>query len=622
MPLPRFRAAIASGDWSNPATWNNGELPGPNDVVALNDYTINIDQDINVYELSNFERSYTSYNSFKLMTYDIFPEGITTASFNDYRSYFPFSSGGQLDIYLGIGYPLWYAYEYPSQAPIVITRYTFNVIGNHIYDPRDWKFQGWNATTSTWVDLDTVTGQTSFPNSIYISNVLSHTTAYYKYRIIVTQTRNGDGTCRLYNIRFYEKNTYYSTSNTIPRGTANVTTSRTLTVGAGGLTCASLNTLMTMSSGAGTTVNFNGNFRGPYTSSTSIFTINITGTGTYNFTGNILKVFDYQGGGTALNVNSACTVNVYGNVFGPGSNEMGHINMPANGATVTVFGNLEGAGGLYNTGVIRITGASNLNVYGNVIGTQDPNISYGHTGIWCSNSGANIVVVGNVSGSQSAGTSGQGSRTGMEIYAANSVHITGNVTAGTYWLSNTSQRFYGIYVSSVPTLTIVGTLQASLRTNALITSASIQTREIYGYNYQLSGPFVSGPSGEMPYQIAFFKLISNISNYYQFRDLNLNTTSMLSPNTVLDLPLPNNVRLGTSYGSGNYTGSLAVPAANRVSSGIAVDNTVGTAILTSEDVWNIQTSALTVAGSVGIRLKNVATVGMVGAQLEAFLKRD
>jgi hypothetical protein len=621
MPLPRFRAAVANGNWSNPATWNNGEIPGPNDVVALNDYTVDIDQDINVYELSNFDRSYTSYNSFKLMTYDVFPEGVTSASFNNYLSYYPFSVAGfSLDVNVSIANPLWYAYEYPAQQPIVIDRYTFNVLGGHPYDPRDWKFQGWNATTSTWVDLDTVAAQTSFPNSIYISNVLSHTTAYYKYRIIVTQGRNGDGTCRLWNIRFYEKNTYYTT--TIPRGTTNVTTSRILTVGAGGLTCASFNSLMTMSSGAGTTVNFNGNFRGPYTNSTSIFCINITGLGTYNFTGNILKVLDYNSGSTAINVNSACTVNVYGNVFGPGGNNLGHINMSANGSTVNVFGNLEGAAGLYETGVVRITGASNLNVYGNVIGTPDPNIPYGHTGIFCSNSGANIVVVGNVAGSPSSGPYGsQGTRSGMTIYAANSVHITGNVTAGSFWLG-TDTRFYGIYVGSVPTLTIVGTLQASLRTHALITAASIYTREIYGYNYQLSGPFVSGPSGEMPYQMAFFKLISNISNYYQFRDLNLNTTSMLSPNTILDLPLPNNVRLGTSYGSGNYIGTLAVPAANRVSSGIAVDNTVGTAILTPGDVWNIQTSALTAAGSVGIRLKNIATVEMVGAQLEAFLKRD
>jgi hypothetical protein len=620
MPLPRFRAAIQSGNWSNPAVWNGGEIPGPNDVVALNDYTINIDQDINIYELSNFDRSYTSYNSFRLMTSDIAPEGITTASFNNYTSYFPFSTSGlQLDAYTSNANPLWYAYEYPAQQPLVISRYTFNVLGGHPYDPRDWKFQGWNATTSTWVDLDTVSGQTSFPNAIYISNILTHTAAYYKYRIIVTQVRNGEGTCRLWNIRFYERNTHYAT--TLPRGTANVTTSRTLTIGAGGLTCASFNTLMTMSSAAGTIVNFNGNFRGPYTSSTSIFGINITGLGTYNFTGNILKVFDYQGGSTAINVNSACTVNVYGNVFGPGGNNMGHINMSGNGATVNIFGNLEAAGGLYDTGVVRITGASNLNVYGNVSGTPDPNISYGHVGIWCSNSGANIVVVGNVIGSPAQGTQGQGNRAGMFVGAANSVHITGNVTAGSFWLGSDT-RFYGIYIGSVPTLTIVGTLQASLRTHALITVASIYTREVYGYNYQLSGPFVSGPSGEMPYQMAFLKLISNISNYYQFRDLNLNPTSMLSPNTVLDLPLPNNVRSGTSYGSGNYIGTLAVPSANRVSAGIAVDNTVGTAILTGADVWNTQTSTLNVAGSVGIRLKNVATIGMVGAQLEAFLKKE
>ena len=30
------RAAIASGNWSNPAIWNGGILPEPGDVVASN----------------------------------------------------------------------------------------------------------------------------------------------------------------------------------------------------------------------------------------------------------------------------------------------------------------------------------------------------------------------------------------------------------------------------------------------------------------------------------------------------------------------------------------------------------------------------------------------------------
>jgi hypothetical protein len=65
--------------------------------------------------------------------------------------------------------------------------------------------------------------------------------------------------------------------------------------------------------------------------------------------------------------------------------------------------------------------------------------------------------------------------------------------------------------------------------------------------------------------------------------------------------------------------SLAVPPTNRVSLGIPVDNTVGTAVLTADDVWNAQTSAMNTPGSIGKRLKNASTVDSTGDQLTSLL---
>lgn len=46
------RYAIASGNWSNPAIWNGGTLPGAGDDVYANGYNVTIDQDITVNKIS------------------------------------------------------------------------------------------------------------------------------------------------------------------------------------------------------------------------------------------------------------------------------------------------------------------------------------------------------------------------------------------------------------------------------------------------------------------------------------------------------------------------------------------------------------------------------------------
>jgi hypothetical protein len=624
MALPRLRAAVASGNWSDSSTWNGGEIPGPNDVVALNNFDVTVNQDINVYQLTNFQLFYTSYNSFRLMTFNDEPEGLAESSFNDFRNYYPFSlSNLDIDVNLTNASPLWYSYEYPNQESIVISRYSFGALGNHPYDPRDWKFQGWNATTQLWEDLDSQVNQTTY-GSAYTSGILSNTTAYTKYRIIVFQVRFGDGTCRIRSIRFYEKNTYFGIT-TIARGSAIVSTSRNITIGPGNLIGLSFNNLLRFSSPSGSVINFNGKIDPLFGGSLS--TVEITGNGTYNFTGDMVATLDYSGSNTnGINITQPCTVNFYGTVYNTRGNGTSGAGIravgAATGSTINIFGNVEGAAGL-NVPAIGIFAAVNLNVYGNVYGTRIPNLQYGGFGIYCNHSGANIVIVGSIIGSTIFGTQNQGSRHGIQIDSANRVEITGNVVAGTYYPNNSGQRFYGAYIGSVTTLSIIGSIQASDRTHGLISVAGLGSFEVpNSYNHQLSGPFITGPTGIVPFAASSFKLISNIGKYYQFRDLNLNTTSMVSPDILVDLPPPSDVRLGTSYGTNNYVGSLAVPPTNRVSAGIAVDNTVGTAILTGADVWNTQTSTLNVAGSVGIRLKNVATIGMVGAQLEAFLKKE
>lgn len=47
------RYAVKSGNWSDPTVWDGGTLPGVDDVVRPNSFTVTIDQDITVTELRN-----------------------------------------------------------------------------------------------------------------------------------------------------------------------------------------------------------------------------------------------------------------------------------------------------------------------------------------------------------------------------------------------------------------------------------------------------------------------------------------------------------------------------------------------------------------------------------------
>jgi len=46
------RYAVGNGDWSDTGTWNGGTLPGASDTVHCNNFTVAIDQDITVTEIT------------------------------------------------------------------------------------------------------------------------------------------------------------------------------------------------------------------------------------------------------------------------------------------------------------------------------------------------------------------------------------------------------------------------------------------------------------------------------------------------------------------------------------------------------------------------------------------
>lgn len=92
-------------------------------------------------------------------------------------------------------------------------------------------------------------------------------------------------------------------------------------------------------------------------------------------------------------------------------------------------------------------------------------------------------------------------------------------------------------------------------------------------------------------------------------------------------PIEANVRLGTVYGNGTKTGTLAVPAPYQVTLGTPTDNTVGTLVseITVVDVpgivaqvWNYDLTQITnTTNGPGQRLLNNATIESTGEQIAA-----
>jgi len=83
-------------------------------------------------------------------------------------------------------------------------------------------------------------------------------------------------------------------------------------------------------------------------------------------------------------------------------------------------------------------------------------------------------------------------------------------------------------------------------------------------------------------------------------------------------PPVSSVRQGTTYNLGLSTGTCVIPAASAVALGIAVDNTIGTAVLTPANTWNYALTSITDTASMGGRLKNVSTTSGAGSLLASF----
>ena len=326
--------------------------------------------------------------------------------------------------------------------------------------------------------------------------------------------------------------------------------------------------------------------------------------------GFISRAPGFTGGFIFFNLAAPNSATLIGNISHQAGDQLYTVDHSGTG-TLNIIGNLIGFGqsGTYN---LRITSTGTVNITGNLLSHT---VSNSTRGILASGN-CTINITGNIIW-QSNTTAGSSSI--INITGAATLNITGIVYGGAN---------VGIESSGAGYIKIIGSIIANEIVGGTVGSAAISSTNGSAINI-FTGPFISSVTGIAPFRVIRMNYFRTIGSYYEFRDETTNgalppspaapATSLVSPSTVVDSPVPANVRQGVTYALSTLTGTLAVPAPGSVALGVPTDNTVGTAVLTPAAVWDYATASITDPNSIGARLKNASTVDTTGSQLAALL---
>lgn len=350
------RVATTSGNWSNPATWVGGVVPGAGDNVYSNSNIVTIDVSTTVNSINN--TGYSTPGAIPLMTSNATPSGI--ASSNVGTPWYAFdANGGNSDwIVQTISPGTWLAYEFPS--PKAIDQYYFAGYSTQ----NNWAFEAWDG--STWIVLHTVTGAST---TIYTSPLLGNLTSYIKYRLVL----NDSGYRRIHTVQMYETGTIGTAS---AGGRFNINDGVTIVANEFRYDNASnIYNALFYHTGTGGTTSLSGNI---FTYTAQRQFLSISGTGTFNFTGTIRGSSNNEV--SVVYSTHSGTLNFTGDIYylGNGSNAA-LLNFAGAGYNLTITGNIynqsTATSGVYSLQVLRCSGAnSQMTIIGNLY-NQTPNIN-------------------------------------------------------------------------------------------------------------------------------------------------------------------------------------------------------------------------------------------------------
>jgi hypothetical protein len=561
--------AIANGNWSSLATWqddslgyfaNSTVLPTSIDDVYANNFTVTIDGTRNAFTIRN--TAFTPPTnlgamSIPQMSSNTTPSGVAAASNQANGAAF---QAFDRNTSLGWGSTVataWLSYQFPTGK--IIKRYGFLTTTNNTINPRTWTFEGSN-NGSTWTTLDTQTNFVTGISTFFSFDISTNTTSYTYYRINVSAVQSGSSLA-ITELEMSEVTNLYGG-----------------TVAGGGFTFANGGNL---TCSAPTNSVFN-----RAVANAVCLTFDLPSGQSATFNGSVNDVPGITNGRSIL-VQNTGTFNMVG--------DYGINNSGSSSARYTIF----------------VNASTIINLIGNITNSQISALTA--TTLFISTGTPTINITGNASGGN---TNSLSVSTGNGIYCATSatINLTGNIT------TNSAPS---IFFNTSGTLNLIGNATGGNAYPAVFNQGAPATIDILGTTTSGSGyPAIQGllttfvkVRGNVIHTDTYAAIyagrivIDNNVTSWQFKDsTNTITRTLYTPGVALGNPATSNVRNGVTYGPAlELTGTLAVPTADNVRKGVPVDATIGTADLTAADMWDYLASNITTSGSIGEVVKNIKT---------------
>jgi hypothetical protein len=338
---------------------------------------------------------------------------------------------------------------------------------------------------------------------------------------------------------------------------------------------------------------------------------------------NVNIVSDIMGGllpapyGYAVTIANTGTVNITGSIAG--YVQEGLSVTTVSGGTINISGSVRGnylrGGGGANSVGMTVYVTKTINVVGDVIGeplTTGIGISTGGSGNIILDVKGNVYTRGsNVAISHVVGTStititgsiyqilGSTATSVLSIGGTScNINVSGSITAGV--------AGSGIVHSTFGTSNLTGPISAS----SVVPGVQFPNAS---HNLNATGPFYNVNNRNAVYSPTL-RLLSGSTTTWTFdTETYGEQRTLYTQNWPGNFPAANNVRQGIVFGdTAQFTGTVAIPPTGSVLKGVPVDNTTGSASFDTQNVWGINTNNLTVTGSLGARLRNVATVATTG----------
>lgn len=536
-----LRYAVANGNWSAPATWDGGTLPGVGDDVYANGKTVTIDQDVTVLSVR------------------------TTAGA-------PAIAGGGFTLNHG------------------------RSLNGNIYAGTTTCVSIANGATANTIN-GTINGSatTNGACGVYVNNTAGHS-------LTVMGAINGGtvvGGTSAYGINAHGMLSSVNVTGNLTafaaaalycdQSASNVTIT-------GNLLASSTASALNHVGGFGSVVSVTGDLNAGVTSGVT-YAANISGSNSGNatFSGGVFGMAPVSWNASSSGVCNITPTNAASGMFG--------VNFGgAAGSVMNITANLYAQSG---TSGVNMNSAGTLNIVGNVYGATAGGTAYGiyHNsggvvnltgnvtgGTVSSSNGAYINLAGgiNVTGNVTA-------RTGANAPAIQTntgpVNVYGTATA-----TNETGGSYSPGVNNGgPAVVFVQVAKSNDYPNGGIPSAA------YGVVTGIAVPVTidaaeCGSGGLWPVSGRAFVRDAG-TNFVKMRQTNLGSVTVIGE-VANDYPAPADVRTGITYDFGAKVGACAVPPAGSVALGVPVDATTGTAALSPADVWAYGTRSLTEAPDV------------------------